>query len=178
MIMTNEKPTTKEPDKPGALSAVAWALTGGLIMGWLAGAWHAWSVHGLATGVLAVLLPPYGAYWAVEQSLSPHEEPALATSAEPRSDEELIDALTAGCNVNEAGFLRSGFSRQQYDEYCLCMARSLVRNLTPEERSFLARENRNSAGYLRKSQQADGFCRASSQYLGGAPLATGPDDAK
>lgn len=143
-------------DKP-----LVWVNAGIFISCWLFGAWHAWQDHTLKQALTASLVPPYGAWMAIEYEL----EHRGSIDWESRAQ---------SCREDQADQLRSGLTPAQYGIWCDCtwqmIAESPVRS---KNRSWLG-NRRNPEEFQALIQQARGSCYSSARYLAVPPMGSQP----
>ncbi len=145
---------------------LAWMFGGALVVSWLFGSWHAFAAHGAAQAGIALLVPPYGVYMAVEQEYGHARD---GTGVRVAGDREAdIAVLVARCNANAEAQEKSGLSKRAYDVWCACTMRMALDNLPDGENEYVAKHGRNSPQFAPIIKHARATCYESAKFLGGS----------
>lgn len=120
---------------------LAWVVGGALITTWLFGVFHSYRGHGLTQAAAALLLPPYGLYMAVEESVAHSKggEPAFSLPVG-----ELIEQNAAACRESDNFRDQSGLSVEQFAVFCSCIWRFVFENYPSGENEYVAKFGKNS----------------------------------
>jgi hypothetical protein len=150
--------------RSGSLKSLAlWVSSGVLASVWLYGAWHAYEAHKLVTAGLALVIPPFGMYMAVEAD-SGHG------AAEARAAEQIkriVGTVNAWC-YEQPSTLR--LNEVQQDIYCDCVAQMFIDDFPVDLSLDPDSEKHNPLRINTRLGNARGSCMSSVVYLGGGSV--------
>jgi hypothetical protein len=144
-----------------------WVIGGALVSTWLLGIVHAYGAHSRAGAAVALVLPPYGLYMAVEQM-------AAHPDANEASDAPIVDVLSANA---EGGYLDQCLQRRVVSDqlslgesqnavFCTCSAQMLAEGVSEAERNYIERHGENSPEFMALRREVSESCLVSARSVG------------
>jgi hypothetical protein len=144
-----------------------WVLGGALVSTWLLGVVHAYDAHSRVGAAVALFLPPYGLYMAVEQM-------ARHPNANEVSDAPVAGAASANA---QGGYLDQCLQRRvvsdqlslgesQNEVFCTCSAQMLAEGVSEAEYKYVEEYGENSPEFMVLRREVSENCLASARSVG------------
>jgi hypothetical protein len=152
-------------NKSGDLkSLVLWMFNGALVSIWLYGAWHAYESHELSTAGLALVLPPYGLYLAMEAGFGHSTTTPEAQAA--ANAEQFLDTVSAWCYRQP---MTARLNEAQRDVYCACVSEMFAEDFPADLSLDPNSDQHNQSRINARIHRVGGSCMSSVVYLGRGP---------
>ena len=137
-----------------------WVIGGALLSTWLYGVFHTYTTHDAGRALTALLLPPYGLYMAVEQSLA-HSASAGALSSLPVAD--VVQENAAACRGSETVQQQLGLGDHQFATFCTCVWQYFMDNYPAGENDYVDQYGKNSPELEAVKKRAANTCLITAQ---------------